>query len=274
MKPALSQVCTLAASFESDVEDYAAGKCPALELWLPKLETYLQQHSVADARGLLEEHELCAPVASYQGGLLVNQAEARREHWGHFRRRLEICRQLGVQTIVVAGDLHGPLEQQDLDRTAVSLQEAGAIASQHGLRVALEFQARATFANNLQTAAAVVAEVGHPAVGLCLDLFHYQTGPSKAEDLAYLSPANLFHVQLSDIVDQARELATDADRILPGDGEIMLGPLMEILTSIGYSDYVSVELMNPTIWQIPPRQFGEIAMTALRKVLGQADMGA
>jgi hypothetical protein len=30
--------------------------------------------------------------------------------------------------------------------------------------------------------------------------------------------------------------------------------------------------MNPQIWRIPPRQFGEIAMTALRKVLGQASM--
>jgi hypothetical protein len=30
--------------------------------------------------------------------------------------------------------------------------------------------------------------------------------------------------------------------------------------------------MNPQIWLVPPRQFGEIGMTALRKLLGQASM--
>ncbi len=30
--------------------------------------------------------------------------------------------------------------------------------------------------------------------------------------------------------------------------------------------------MNPQIWRIAPLQFGEIAMTALRKILGQASM--
>jgi hypothetical protein len=28
--------------------------------------------------------------------------------------------------------------------------------------------------------------------------------------------------------------------------------------------------MNPQLWGVPPRQFGEIAITALRKVLGQS----
>jgi hypothetical protein len=30
--------------------------------------------------------------------------------------------------------------------------------------------------------------------------------------------------------------------------------------------------MNQQLWQVPPRQFGEIAMTSLRKVLGLAAM--
>jgi sugar phosphate isomerase/epimerase len=44
------------------------------------------------------------------------------------------------------------------------------------------------------------------------------------------------------------------------------------LRRIGYRGTVSIELMNPEIWNIPPRQFGEIALAALRKVLGQAEM--
>ena len=72
--------------------------------------------------------------------------------------------------------------------------------------------------------------------------------------------------------DEAREFATDADRILPGDGDTALSPIVGRLKSIGYTGHVSVELMNPRVYQVPPRSFGEIAMTALRLVLGQAKM--
>lgn len=272
MKPSISQVATLNAPFERDIEDYAAAACHTIELWLGKLETYLAAHTIDDVRRLLDEHGVAAPVASFQGGLLVSQGEARRAHWEHFDRRLTLLEKLGVGTLVVAADLFGPLEQQDLDRLHVSLTQAGEAAGRHGIRLALEFQSHATFLNNLQTAAAVVAEAALPHVGLCFDVFHYYHGPSKEEDLGYLTPQNLFHVQLCDTAGIARELAADADRILPGDGDFNLQPIVERLRGIGYAGCVSVELMNPQIWQIPPRQVAEIGMTALRKVLGLATM--
>ena len=96
------------------------------------------------------------------------------------------------------------------------------------------------------------------------------TGPSKFEDLACVSPRNLLHVQVSDIADRPRELASDADRILPGDGDFPLGPLAERLRAMGYAGAVSLELLNPLFWQIPPQQLCEIGLTALRKSLGLA----
>lgn len=272
MKPALSQVCSLNSPFQTDIEEYAAGHCGAIELWLGKLEGYLESHSVADVKQLLADHELAAPVASFQGGLLTSQGEARREAWAHFERRLDVCGELGVETLVVAGDLVGPMTAEDLDRVNVSLAEAARKASEHGLRIALEFQAGATIGNNLPSCAAMVADTNSPHLGICLDLFHFYTGPSKTEDLGFLNTENLFHVQLCDLADVPRELATDGDRILPGDGDIPLEALVQHLERIDYQGYVSIELMNPQIWQVPARSFGEIAATALRKVLGQAKM--
>lgn len=272
MKPAIAQVCSLNSPFEQDVADYAAGACPAIEIWLGKLETYLERHSLDDVRRLLDEHQVEAPVASFQGGLLTSQGAARQEHWNHFERRLQLCRQLRIGTLVVAGDIFGPISEQDLERASLSLGQAAVRAGECDVRLALEFQAQATFGNNLQTAAAMVNECGEANLGLCFDVFHYYLGPSKPDDLGYLSRDNLFHVQLSDLADQPRELASDADRILPGDGDFLLEQLLGTLRQLGYDGYVSVELMNPQIWQIPPLQFGEIGMTALRKLLGQASM--
>ena len=270
MQPAISQVCTLSASFEKDIEEFSAGHCGAIEIWLGKLETYLDSHKPADVLTLLAQHEIAAPVASYQGGLLTRTADARQEHWNLFRRRLPLCQQLKIETLVVACDVTGPLTSDVVDQTRQSLAEAAALAQQHGVRLALEFQANASMANNLESCAALVGEVGHPALGICFDLFHFHTGPSKTEDLGWLTAENLFHVQICDLAGIPREWATDADRILPGDGDISTAALIQRLRQIGYRGCVSVEMMNPQIWQIAPRSVGEIAATAVRKVLGQA----
>lgn len=111
MLPCISQICTLHASLEKDIEDYAAGHCPAIELWLGKVEGWLESRSVADLKALLAAHSMQAPVASFQGGLLNSQGEARKEHWSHFERRLPMLAELGVGTIVVACDVHGQLTQ-------------------------------------------------------------------------------------------------------------------------------------------------------------------
>jgi 4-hydroxyphenylpyruvate dioxygenase len=211
-------------------------------------------------------------AASFQGGLLTSQGEARREHWRHFDERLGLCRDLGIPVLVIAGDAFGPLGSEDLGRLSVSLTDAAARAADAGVRLALEFDARASFPNNLQSAVAVIEQVGSPALGLCLDWFHYTVGPSKPLDLWLLSKENLAHVQLCDIADVPREMAADADRILPGEGTSPPDDLVARLREIGYAGAVAVELHNPALWRVPPRQFGEIAMTSLRKVLGQAAM--
>ena len=270
MRPTLSQVCSLNSPLDRDVEDYAAGKCDSLELWLTKVESYLETESVPALQRLLEEHGMNAPVASFHGGLLTSQGDARRAAWQLFAERLQLCQLLEVETLVVACDVPHPLTATDLERVRHSLLEAAQLAGPLGVRLALEPQAGAAIGNNLQTAVALLEEVGSPHLGICLDSFHYYVGPSKEADLSYLTEENLFHVQLADIGDQARELASDRDRILPGDGIVDLQPVLHRLVELKYSGCVSIELMNPQLAQIPALQFGEIALTALRKLLGLA----
>ncbi len=273
MRAAISTVCSLDATLETVLADYAAGHVDAIDLWLGHADAFLKQRLAAGLREALSQHGITPLAASFQGGLLTSQGEARREHWKTFDGRLGLCRELAIPVLVVAGDAHGPLGPQDLGRLSASLVEAAKRAGDAGVRLALEFDARASFPNNLQSAVALVEDVGSPSLGLCLDWFHWTVGPSKPLDLWLLSKNNLAHVQLSDIADVPREMATDADRILPGEGSSPAEDLVRRLGEIGYDGGVSVELHDPRMWRVPPRQFGEIAMTALRKLLGQAAMG-
>ena len=107
-------------------------------------------------------------------------------------------------------------------------------------------------------------------MGICFDAFHYWSGPSKFDDLRYLHPGNLFHVQVCDVADVPREMASDSDRILPGEGDFALEPLIARFREIGYTGDGSLELFNPTFRQAPARQVGEVGMTSLRMLLGIA----
>jgi sugar phosphate isomerase/epimerase len=206
-------------------------------------------------------------AAAYQGGLLLAQGEPRREHYDHFRRRLDLCESLGIRNLLLVADFVESVEPLDLDRAVVSLKQAAQWAGSANVHLALEFRGRSTFCASLDTALALAAQCGEANVGVNLDVFHYYTGPSKFEDLDLLTGTNLAYVQVSDVAGVPRELATDADRILPGEGDFHLAPIVERLRAIPYEGWVSLELMNPILWKGKPAQVAELGMQALRRLL-------
>ena len=62
-----------------------------------------------------------------------------------------------------------------------------------------------------------------------------------------------------------RELAGDSDRVLPGDGDFRLQPILDRVKAIGYDGWISLELMNPTLWRTPATQMLELGVRALRR---------
>lgn len=266
MKTCFSEATTMTATFAEDVAA-CSGAGGGIEIWLTKLENHLKGADAADAKRRLADAGVVAAAASYQGGLLLSQGEARKAHFDHFRRRLELCQAVGVETLIVAADFSQAVDPTSLERAVVSLAQAGQWAAGFGVRLALEFRADAAFCTSLETAVRLTAACGEPNVGVCLDTFHFFKGPSKERDLALLTPENLAFVQVSDWSGVPRELASDADRILPGDGDLPLAELLDALARRGYDGWVSVEVLNSTIWQLKPSQVAEMALAALERVL-------
>lgn len=271
MKPCVSQATTLSASFDEDLRGYSEVGCGAIEVWLTKLEKYLEERSIEQVKDLVSEQDVVFAAAAIQGGVLFSQGDAQRESITLFQRRLELCRALSIPTLVVLADFWDEVSQEDYRQVLDSLKGCARRAADCGVRLAVEFSGQARFCNNLETAAQLVSDCAQPNVGICLDVFHFYIGPSKFEDLQLLGRDNLFHVQVCDLAGIPRELAKDADRVLPGDGDFDLKTIIDHLRSVGFDDYVSVELMNPQIWQLPPAQVAEVAITALLKLLGLSE---
>jgi sugar phosphate isomerase/epimerase len=258
----------MSTPLDAEMPALARGGFSAVELWLTKLERFLEVHPVEEVKSLLKVQGLAAAAAAGQGGLLLSRGDERETHWRHFRRRLELLKELGVTILIVSADYTREFSADDYGRAAAALGEAAELAGRSGIRVALEFQKTAGFCTSLDTALALIAQSGSSNVGVCLDFFHYYTGASKFEDLGYLTGDSMAWVQICDLSGTPRELARDSDRILPGEGDFQIGPVLDHLRRIGYDGYVSLEVLNPQLWQVPADRVADLGYQALCRVLG------
>ena len=268
MKLCISQATTLSTSFEADLDAYALAGWSDVELWLTKLEAFAQGKDLAEVRGLFDARGLRAVAAAGQGGLLLSTGDERATHRDLFRRRLDLLAALEVPTLVIAADPAREVDGDDYARAVAALAEAAELARGANVGLALEFQKTSKFCSSLDTAIALVAQAGAANLGVCLDLFHYYTGPSKFEDLGYLTPSNLAWVQASDLSGVPREVAGDADRILPGDGDFQLDPILDALAAIGYAGHLSLEVNNPMLWSVPADRLADAGLRAMTRMLG------
>ena len=265
MIPAISQCTTLAAPFKEELEQYAGCRMNHVEIWLPKLEAWLKNETIQTTKKLFSDLGIVPVAGSIQGGLLRPQGEARKAHEDHYKKRLEIMQDLGIPQVVIVPETDH--DSADLGPVAEGLVRAAQWAEAFGIKVALEFSCRARVVNNLQTAAMLIRHAAQPNLALCLDLFHFWNGPSKESDLDLLTEIPFGLVQVSDISGICRELATDGQRILPGEGDIPLKSLLAKIKQSGYQGPVSVELLNPQIWGIKPSHVAELAQSALMRLV-------
>jgi 2-keto-myo-inositol isomerase len=148
--------------------------------------------------------------------------------------------------------------------TVDALRALAGVAERYGVRVGFEFLGFASCSvTTLAAARRIVDAVGHPAVGVVLDAFHFYVGGSDWEMLEGLSADRLYVVHLDDAEPGPRHTLTDAQRLLPGDGVIPLRELVRRLDGMGYRGVYSVELFRPEYYRWDPV---ELARTARAKM--------
>src|SRR5262245_39301400 len=124
MKPCLSEATTMPRSFAEDVAHFADAGCRAMQVWLTKVETDLESHSLEATLQVLAGRSMTLAAAAYQAGLLLSQGEQRKVHYDHFRKRLEICQELKIPTLLVVADFVAAVDATGLQRAVVSLAQA------------------------------------------------------------------------------------------------------------------------------------------------------
>jgi sugar phosphate isomerase/epimerase len=244
-----------------DLAAMREGGWEAIEVWLRHWDAVFDGAGLGAARRLVDDAGLVVAGGCAQTGVFFSEGEERRRFEVELARRLEQCHALGAPHLVVTpGPSPGPATaaQDELARAGDRLRAAGDLAAGFGVRLGIEFLKGARLVSTLPTALALAQRAAHPNVGVVLDTFHLYAGVSKLEDLALLaeSPDLLSFVHLNDVPGAPpRELWTDADRVLPGDGSLPLDAIRTGIRSSGYQGYVSLELFNAAFasrWEDDP----------------------
>lgn len=161
------------------------------------------------------------------------------------RDLLEAARALGAPTIKVAAAMD---DAPDENRFVGELRDLAQEAQEHGARVALEPMPFSSNVRTIADGARLLEAVGHPALGICLDIWHlFRAGTPYGEIPLTLSSDRIFVVELDD--GAAEPLGSLWDdtvdrRLAPGRGAFDVPGFIRAVDATGYDDYWGVEIIG------------------------------
>jgi sugar phosphate isomerase/epimerase len=137
-------------------------------------------------------------------------------------------------------------------------RELARAAADHGVRLAVEplnpiLMNVDTFICSLAHGKRVIESVGHPQFGLFLDVWHIWEETDATQSISHLGD-KIFGVHVNDW----RTPRAFGDRVLPGEGDIPLVPLLKAIRQTGYAGAYTLELFSETrlensLWTNPRR---------------------
>ncbi|HXV04210.1 MAG TPA: sugar phosphate isomerase/epimerase family protein [Gaiellaceae bacterium] len=255
----ISQITTVGQSFADDLDAYRAAGADGIGIWEMKLsDDSLERFRASglQAATAIPEVPSILPLPLMEG---PEDPAERVEAITAGIRRLAPFEPSGVLFLTGPGD-----ERQAVIDGISAIADAG---SEAGVRIALEPIQREfghfwTTVSSLDEAAALLGEAGRPGVGLIYDTWHLWREPLEQVDRHRDRIAG-FH-----LADWREPTRNTNDRVLPGDGVIDYGPILETLRWDGLYD---LEIFSDTdlqgsLWTGDPRELARRGVEALRTV--------
>lgn len=227
-------------------------------------------------RLLRDEEEVRAAAAAAQPGQVFSlngislaiHADGRLDRGTlerDLRSRLKICEAIGVRYLLAVAPRMAMVPASAAVRgMREGLRLVADRAGRSGIRVAFEFLG---FGDCPINTPALAGELVGPVDGVevVLDSCHWHASGGGPLDEYPVERLALVH--LNDAPEMPPSEIEDADRVLPGEGVIALGPLVADLRGRGYSGPWSLETFNPSYWEAEPAQVARRGMAAIGRLL-------
>jgi sugar phosphate isomerase/epimerase len=203
-------------------------------------------------------------------GMMLCQGEEKRTQHALLRKKLDQCEKIGAPLVNVVTDFptEPSMDHYELGRN--NLGEIVEIAASHGVKLAIEFVAWSHFLAGVPTTIELIRSVAAPNLGIMFDSFHFHKGNSQFSDLEALWPGDIAFVHINDAPDIPREVVTDQDRVIPGQGVLPLQQILQAVRAAGYDGPVSAELLNPRLWELDAEKLAHSVYQAVADLCDRA----
>jgi len=239
--PRVVPVALLSGSLEEKLAKAAQWGADGVEL----MTSQPRQIDVIQLKSMLDKYRLGLAAAasgaiSLAMGLTLLNADPQVAQEARLRlyELVDLAAALGAPFVTI-GSFRGKLAwvgEGAREKLIETLRDAAAYAQTRSIRIALEALNRyeGDIVNNHIEGLIFLDEVDHPAVGLLLDTYHV-----NIEETSWTTPfehtmqaGKLFHVHLG-----------DNNRLPPGRGLIDFPAIIKTLRQVGYTGYLTAELL-------------------------------
>lgn len=202
---------------------------------------------VAAIQSALKEAPLRLNVSGAYGpdrDLTADDPSLRKNSLDYIRATLQICQQLDVR--VLAGPAYSAVgkrrqvsadqKAREWERAVLGLSEAGKMAADHGVIMAIEPLNRfeTDLINTAEQVKKLIQDIDLPSVKIHLDSFHMHIEEKSTYDAIVLAGEDLVYFD-----------ASESDRGTPGAGQVYWSEVARALNDIDYQGDCVIESFTP-----------------------------
>jgi sugar phosphate isomerase/epimerase len=226
--------------------------------------------SNAQVLDLIRQAGIPVGVLGVEYGWLFATGEESRRLFGVFRESCANAVALGCGMLMSApGPVSGPIGD-----AIKYLREAGDIAAEYGLRLAIEFNSQHDVLNRLEVLRELISGAGKANCGYLIDAYHFARSGAGGRGFEDVPGEQIFCFQYSDLSpNPVTGVRRPTDRLPPGKGIVEWREVLGLLAEKGYTGYLSYEAPNPEQWERSPYEVAREGVALTRRLLADAVPG-
>jgi len=223
--------------------------------------------SNAQVLDLIRNSGIPVGVLGVEYGWLFATGDESKRLFTVFRESCQNAVALGCTMLMSApGQVSGPLEE-----AIKYLREAGDIAAEYGLRLAIEFNSQHDVLNKLAVLRELIEGSGRRNCGYLIDAYHFARSGAPGRGFEAVPAEQIFCFQYSDLSrNPVTGMRRPTDRLPPGKGVIRWREVLGLLAEKNYTGYLSYEAPNPEQWARSPYDVAREGVELTRKLLKDA----
>lgn len=232
--------------------------------WWDLVSFYQERGDLAQIKELSQQLDL--PITEYcciVDGWADPHGPACEQAMARFHSSLDLAHAAGCRTVSIGS----PLQSADLAQTADAFCRLAGYASQLDMQLGLEFVGYAAQINSVKTAWQLIEQADLENTGLVIDSYHFFAGPSRYDDLKNIPPSRILSVHLADAPADLRDPALDANRLMPGDGQLPLVAFVSALAGHGYDGHWHLECIQLRDFAADMAEVAQRGLRAVRQVV-------